>query len=209
MNKGKDLSKIYELYTCSYEDKIVYIGEGIKGRHRHCNSGCSHVYELNKIHFLEGSEALSVVVIEESTSKSHVTTVERGMIKKFDPIFNKNHTKNSDPKELMAEGKLFRKDLKFYGFNTGKTIKSYTKYDTLCQEFVDYFGYSNIKAQDFSVLSSEHYSKIGKDRIASLSRWLRESRTSGKINNTANSILFRYFKEVLNIDLRDKLSTNN
>ena len=34
------MTKIYELYQCEYKGEIVYIGQGKKGRHKHCNSGC-------------------------------------------------------------------------------------------------------------------------------------------------------------------------
>ena len=43
--------KGYEVYVCKNGSEVVYIGEGRFGRHKHCNSGTSHVYELNKLHF--------------------------------------------------------------------------------------------------------------------------------------------------------------
>lgn len=200
------MSKIYELYTCSYKGAVVYVGEGLKGRHKHCNSGCSHVYELNRIHFQEGEQVLDVNVIEETTTKSSVSKKERFLIDKYRPMFNKNFTKNHNPKDLMLEGKDFRYKIKFYGYNTAKTKKSLEKYENLCNDFIDYFGYSEIETGDIKIASSEHYLKIKLPSLASLSRWLREPRTSGKINKTANSVFFQYFKNVLGVDLRDKTS---
>ena len=41
------IGDIYEVYACKYNGEYVYIGSGKHGRHRHCTSGRSHVYELN------------------------------------------------------------------------------------------------------------------------------------------------------------------
>lgn len=43
---------MYEVYVCKLNDEVLYVGQGKLGRHNHCKSGCSHVYELNKLHFL-------------------------------------------------------------------------------------------------------------------------------------------------------------
>lgn len=59
------MSKVYELYHCKYQGEVVYIGQGARGRHRHCNSGTSHVYELNEIYFTEGKDVLDVTVVQE------------------------------------------------------------------------------------------------------------------------------------------------
>ena len=42
---------MYEVYMCKLNDEVLYVGQGASGRHKHCNSGSSHVYELNKLHF--------------------------------------------------------------------------------------------------------------------------------------------------------------
>ena len=48
---------MYEVYICKHNDVIVYIGKGTRGRHKHCISGCSHVFELNKTFFTEGIDS--------------------------------------------------------------------------------------------------------------------------------------------------------
>ena len=40
---------MYEVYVCKLNDEVLYVGQGKLGRHKHCNSGCSHVYELYKL----------------------------------------------------------------------------------------------------------------------------------------------------------------
>ena len=199
------MSKVYEVYSCSYKGRIVYIGEGARGRHKHCNSGCSHVYSLNRIHFLEGSEALDVEVLEESSSKKYVSNKEKELIKLYDPEYNKNFTGRRNVLNSMAEGKIFKSEILFYGFSTESSVGYRLKYEALCKEFVDYFSYGNIQKGDISIMSAKHYSKIKKPRLASLSRWLREARTANKVNNSVNCVLYKYFKEVKNIDLRENL----
>ena len=44
------MDKHFEVYLCKLDGKILYIGSGVQGRHKHCNSGCSHVYSLNKLY---------------------------------------------------------------------------------------------------------------------------------------------------------------
>lgn len=199
------MSKIYELYTCSYEGKIVYVGEGIRGRHKHCNSGCSHVFGLNKIYFTEGVESLSVKVLSEFKSKIQAQKKEKELIRKYEPMFNKNHSKSCNRQQNMAESKAFKQEMTSHKGKIGGTKNSYIKYEALCKELFEYFGYNALKSGDIGILNSAHYLNIGKPLISSLSRWLRESRTSGKVNNSANSVLFYYFKDVLGIDLRERL----
>ena len=199
------MSKVYEVYLCRYKGRIVYIGEGVRGRHKHCNSGCSHVYSLNRIHFLEGSEALDVEVLEESSSKGEVSNKEKELIKLYDPEYNKNFTGRHNALNNMAEGKIFKSEILFYGFSTESSVGYRLKYEALCKEFVDYFGYSNIQKGNISILSAKHYSNIKKPRLSSLSRWMREARTANKVNNSVNYVLYMYFKEVKNIDLREHL----
>ena len=34
--------KVYEVYECRVNDLLVYIGSGVEGRHKHCDSVLSH-----------------------------------------------------------------------------------------------------------------------------------------------------------------------
>ena len=43
-------NRVYEVYVCRYDGEIVYIGQGLKGRHKHCSSGISHVYGLTRLY---------------------------------------------------------------------------------------------------------------------------------------------------------------
>ena len=68
---------MYEVYICKHNEVIVYIGKGNKGRHKHCISGCSHVFGLNKIFFTEGVDSLDVVVVKEFSSNQEAMELEK------------------------------------------------------------------------------------------------------------------------------------
>ena len=78
--------KLYVVYTVYHNDELYYIGHGVIGREKHVNSGCSHVYELNKLHF-EGVEF--EVKIEKFENKELAATREEYLIRKLRPKLNK------------------------------------------------------------------------------------------------------------------------
>ena len=77
----------YLVYKVLVDNNIVYVGEGRVGREKHAISGCSHVYELNKLHF-EGAE-VSVEIDSQHTTKSKAVKREAALIGKLQPIYNK------------------------------------------------------------------------------------------------------------------------
>ena len=87
--------KKYEVYKCCYKGKVVYVGSGANGRHKHCNSGVSHVFELNKIFFLEGVDSLDVQVVKNFSDRNEAYDYEEYLIKSIDPVFNKKYTTRS------------------------------------------------------------------------------------------------------------------
>lgn len=84
MNNG-----VFEVYVCSYNNENLYVGQGKSGRHKHCNSGCSHVYELNKLHFDGVVFDVEVVFVDSDASK--VLDMEKKLIRDLKPKFNVVH----------------------------------------------------------------------------------------------------------------------
>ena len=83
---------MYEVYICKLGDDTVYIGQGVKGRHKHCISGKSHVYELNEIFFSEKLkssnftcrdtiEKMEKLLLSDKELKSFVETIGIDAIK--------------------------------------------------------------------------------------------------------------------------------
>ncbi len=79
---GSIVSKncLYEVYACYHNDEIVYIGSGKNGRNKHCNSGISQNYDLNKLHFTD-KDNVSVTVIKYFSDKNVSLAYEKDMIK--------------------------------------------------------------------------------------------------------------------------------
>lgn len=68
---------------------LFYIGSGLKDRRHHCTSGRSHVSELNT-DLCEGRNVYTEV-LRDKLSKGVSISIERELIKKFLPIYNKTH----------------------------------------------------------------------------------------------------------------------
>ena len=79
----------YEVYICKYDDVVLYVGQGKVGRHSHCNSGCSHVYGLNRLHF--GKVNFTVEVLSGYETQKEAIEEERRLISLHAPKFNKVH----------------------------------------------------------------------------------------------------------------------
>ena len=78
----------HEVYVVlNKDDEYLYIGSGKSGRHKHCLSGTSHVYELNKMHF--DKEEYFVNVIATGLDKDESLRIEQEMILNLNPAFNK------------------------------------------------------------------------------------------------------------------------
>ena len=81
---SKDL---YEVYVCKLGNNVLYVGQGLKGRHEHCTSGVSHVYELNRLHFT--GDIVDVSVVLSGLDKETALQQEAALIQELKPILNK------------------------------------------------------------------------------------------------------------------------
>jgi hypothetical protein len=78
---------VYAAYSAASE--CLYIGSGLKDRYKHVVSGCSHVYELNRLHF-EGVH-VDVKVLVEFDNKQDSLDYEKQLIMSESPKFNITH----------------------------------------------------------------------------------------------------------------------
>lgn len=85
-------SEGYIVYFGFVDDELVYIGKGSDGRECHLNTGASHVYEANELHFKGG--AVDVVKCYMD-SHEDVTKLEIILIKAFKPKWNKVYSVNN------------------------------------------------------------------------------------------------------------------
>lgn len=117
--------KFFEVYVCKDENgTILYIGSGARGRHKHCNSGSSHVYELNKMHF-EGKK-LSVLVLSLHETREDALQKEKELILQYKPIFNIQYLSNkklSKANKSSVTSKRFREIVKELTRGMYKTLR--------------------------------------------------------------------------------------
>lgn len=76
------------VYVAYYEGEVVYVGKGYGTRYLHCNSGTSHCYELNKLHF-EGKE-VEVIILADGLYDADAKSLESEIIADLKPRHNKN-----------------------------------------------------------------------------------------------------------------------
>ena len=98
------IGDIYEVYVCKLDDEILYVGQGKSGRHRHCNSGISHVYDLNTLHF--NGIKTEVDVVYTSLSKLDVEKMEMRLIKELQPKFNKVGNPKSESTNFESKANI-------------------------------------------------------------------------------------------------------
>ena len=131
------MSKYFEVYICKLNGNIIYIGSGAKGRHKHCNSGCSHVYDLNKLHF-EGK--VFDIQVKKFNDKQDSINHEKDLILKHKPRFNSvylSDVRNKKGVESMKLKRMFRQELLKY-FTKDDVIESYSK------AFLEFLHHHNI-----------------------------------------------------------------
>lgn len=83
---SKDLYEVYVAYD--KQGNPLYVGQGAKGRHKHCTSGKSHNKLLNKFYFMQGENELVVKVIYNNLNKEDSLRIEKEMIRDLNPEFN-------------------------------------------------------------------------------------------------------------------------
>lgn len=162
---------MYEVYMCKVDGEIVYVGQGQVGRSRHCVSGISHVYGLNKLHFSEMRDSVEVDVVKFFLSKDDALKLELDLIKKHLPRFNTVHKPNAHKNDL--------KNFSHYRKIMLDTPENMTKihvdlYNKLYKEFFDFYQYKNTLSGDIIIYSIHHFLSIEKLNLSKLSRSLRE-----------------------------------
>lgn len=74
------------VYVCHNRKNILYVGSGKIGRETHCNSGVSHVYNLNRDHFVYGN--LETIIYKTFETKGESLEYEKTLIKSILPKYN-------------------------------------------------------------------------------------------------------------------------
>lgn len=135
----KELSK-YIVYKAAVLGETVYIGSGVFGREKHCTSGCSHVYELNKYHF-EGV-SIDVSIIRKGLTKEESLAIEKEYILSVRPRLNKVHLTKDNLKAAQISIFLVQRLNQEFNiiFEKGKR----ETFKTAIAEIITFLGVSNL-----------------------------------------------------------------
>lgn len=204
------MSKVYEVYYCYHKGELIYIGQGIRGRSTHCNSGCSHVYELNRLHFT-GEEPLDVRVVKVSNDKTEVQEIEREAIMCLKPKLNIVYTEKGKKRQKRAQqGKNVKKEILDYRDEiVGKhpTDNFLEKYNALCEDFFLFYGFDKIINGDFKLYSVDSFKEFGEVRLMYLSRHLRKPKFDYRKDNNPYALFSRAMLRLYSVDLKALLHT--
>ena len=205
--KKSNKVEVFEVYFCYYKDEVVYIGKGSLGRHKHCNSGASHVYKMNEIHFKEGSDVLKTEVVKYFKTNKEAIEFEKASILKFKPKFNTVFTDNNNRGKSAKASCKIRSNMKKFPIDKAPKYGkfNYRDYEELVDEFVDHFGYK-FTSGDFKIYGYDFYKNIGADKLRALSRFIRNGHHKlSKLNH--KMVFYDCVKELYGIELEDCLST--
>lgn len=151
--------KVYEVYECRVNDLLVYIGSGVEGRHKHCDSGLSHNYELNKAHFDKDCVVITKV-IKKFDNKEDSLILEKELILVENPKFNKvfvNDTRQDCAKHM--------KDFRNYVKDKIQANRATGNFKQKCLQVLDEFCavhvYQSLCEKGFYLNSYFWYDKRG------------------------------------------------
>ena len=155
--------KAYEVYICKYNGEIVYIGEGALGRHNHCTSGTSHVYELNELRFT-GDRNLFTVEVKYFQTKKIASEIEKELIKIHKPKFNKKGNGCTS----VEDRKLFR-GLILEKLNTmRKTQTQKEKLIKCVDEFLEFHTDQMLREEGLLFRKRHIYEKCGLHQLSTV-----------------------------------------
>ena len=184
------MSKHFEVYICKLDGNIIYIGSGANGRHKHCNSGCSHVYDLNKLHF-EGK--VFDIQVKKFNDKQDSINHEKDLILKHKPRFNSvylSDVRNKKGVESMKLKRMFRQELLKY-FTKDDVIESYSK------AFLEFLHHHNTAEFVKNGVMEFHERCYYKNNVSSVLFSLYRSYLEGVAST--NSVGYKFFCCVLNV----------
>ena len=156
MSKTKS---IFEVYVCKYGDEVVYVGEGARGRHRHCNSGRSHVYELNELYFL-GDKGLFEIDVKRVKTKEEAKKLEKEYINTLKPKFNKVFVS----KDRSIKGTKFISLIRLMtdAVNNSEISESRKNKVIKCiDQFITFHTYDMIKEEGLLLRKHNEYRNLG------------------------------------------------
>lgn len=154
----------FEVYICKIGSEIVYVGSGKLNRHKHCNSGTSHVYEMNKLHF---NGVLFTVEVTHFATREVALEQEIKLIRSYSPKYNTQYTEKDIRRNLGSDKISFRKALKD-SYNKMKVKLSKEKFSKLSEEFLKAHSIQRIREEGVIIKYPKFYYKVGCNTLGNL-----------------------------------------
>lgn len=95
------------IYYVTHNDTIIYIGSGLPNRYKHTESGVSHVYELNRLHFTEPSN-VSTFILKGYSSQEKALEEEQKLILEFKPKCNNQWLDDSSERFSISSKEILK-----------------------------------------------------------------------------------------------------
>ena len=177
------------MYVCKHDGVVVYVGQGYYNRHKHCNSGTSHVYELNKLHFQGVVFDVEVTILD---NKDVAVKKEKELIKKYLPKFNKNFMQNG--KQIIGkERALFKATWLSHIDNSQSTQARRERLYVVVDEFMMYHTHDMVKEKGLLLRSHWDYETANLRKIASVVKNLRFGKVTGGMPDIFKETLERTY----------------
>lgn len=88
--KASKYSKHYVYVAYGINGDVLYVGKGVGDRYKHCDSGISSNYLLNKHHFNSTyNGGMTVDIVKTFDNDTDALIYEKELIFKLDPLYNK------------------------------------------------------------------------------------------------------------------------
>lgn len=118
----------YCVYLVKYCGLVVYVGQGELSRPLHVKSGKSHNQNLNELIFRRqvlGEPDIQVEVYQKCANQENAIKLEKSLIKRFKPAFNKTHCRHGDSHVLNKDGIETLKSTDEHLFSKMKKLKDF------------------------------------------------------------------------------------
>lgn len=170
----------YEVYKCRLDGNVIYVGQGKTNRHKHCNSGCSHVYELNKMHF---QGIVFDVAVKRVKTKYDAILLENHYIQKYKPKYNTVGI--ADNRQEVANVRAaFKKaltdDIKYTRLPLSQKNKMYKIID----EFIKYHTHNDLTENGLRLRGHGVYKSSGFKVLATCVNNMKVGRGMDSTNTT-------------------------
>ena len=187
----------FEVYVCKQDGVVIYVGEGRFGRHKHCTSGTSHVYALNKLHF-DGVE-IDVEVVKVFKTKKEAQEYEQLLIDKYLPAHNIKGTAWFKKQQCYSMTVKHTKDSYINWMKINYPYSSLPEKVTgFIDEIFNFYGNKNVVEGKFRFETDVKYGKMG---LIYLKEFVKGLRYAKSRQASAWIVLtYKYFKTQLNLD---------